>query len=313
MSPGCPDRSDRLRHPARGVVAVVVTYRAALPALRALLVALSPQVDRVLVVENGPAEGLPEWLKTLDLANLHALFLGENRGLAAAQNAGIAEARKLGAEFVLLSDQDSLPAADMVDRLLAVACARVAAGDRLAAVGPRYFDVLEGSLRPFVQIRGLRVRRLDCVPGEVVEVDHLIASGCLIPVAALDALGPMNEDLFIDYVDTEWCLRAWRRGYRLYGVCDAAMRHGLGEAPNRFLGRYVPVHGPQRHYYLFRNAVWLYRQGWIPLTWKLATGLRLFLKLGYFAVFGPQRLAQLRMMGRGLRDGLRGRMGAAPA
>jgi rhamnosyltransferase len=293
-----------------GVIAVIVTFEPVREALLGLLAALAPQVDKVVLVDNGSAEPIRSWLLAAEGGAALSIFLGANLGLAAGQNIGIAKARELGAAFVLLSDQDSLPAPDMVACLLAAAREKLAEGCRLAAVGPRYFDTLQGSLRPFVRVRHLRVRRFDCGDADsVVEVDHLIASGSLIPVSALDAVGPMTEALFIDYVDTEWSLRAWRKGYRSFGVCRATMRHGLGEKPNYFFGRYVPVHSPLRHYYLFRNAIWLYRQDWIPLSWKVATARRLVLKFGYFALMPSNRLAQLGMMLRGLRDGLRERMG----
>jgi rhamnosyltransferase len=267
-------------------------------------------VDAVVLVDNGSEKACLAWLDPLNFPGLVPILLDSNQGLAAAQNLAIEKARALGAEFVLLSDQDSLPAPDMVRRLLSFARTKQASGCHLAAVGPSYFDLHQKKLRPFVRVRGLRVRRFDCAnPQEVVEVDHLISSGSLIPMTTLDVVGGMREELFIDYVDTEWCLRAWRKGYRLFGVCNATMRHGLGDAPNYFLGRYVPVHGPLRHYYLFRNAVWLYRQGWIPLTWKLATAQRLLLKFLYFSLIPSGRLAQIAMMLRGLGDGLMNRMG----
>jgi rhamnosyltransferase len=87
------------------------------------------------------------------------------------------------------------------------------------------------------------------------------------------------------------------------------MRHGLGERPNYFMGRYVPVHPPLRHYYLMRNGIWLQRQAWIPITWKLATLRRLVLVLIYFLALQPHRRKRLFLMLHGLADGLRGRMG----
>ena len=36
----------------------------------------------------------------------------------------------------------------------------------------------------------------------------LISSGCLIPLSAIDTIGEMDEELFIDHVDTDWFLRA---------------------------------------------------------------------------------------------------------
>jgi len=54
----------------------------------------------------------------------------------------------------------------------------------------------------------------------VLETDMLIASGCLIPADVLRDVGLMDDALFIDHVDTDWCMRARARGYRLLGVCE---------------------------------------------------------------------------------------------
>ena len=296
-----------------GIAAIVVTYHPDFDTLGTLFALLSPQVGKLIVVDNGTGPAMASWLATQSPTNLVTIALAENRGLAAAQNLGIAEARKHGMQFVLLSDQDSLPAGNMVEKLHAALLAARAVGKMIAAVGPRYDDIHQGGLNPFVRIRGLLKYRFDCTaPGTVVEVDHLISSGSLIPIEVLDDIGNMAEELFIDYIDTEWCLRAWRNDYALLGVCDATMRHGLGDQPNYFCGRYVPVHKPFRHYYLFRNALWLMGRPGLPIGWKIATLRRLILVFGYFMLLGPQRFVRLRMMTKGFYDGLRKRMGPMP-
>lgn len=295
---------------ASGVAAIVVTFHPDVDALGKLFASISPQVETIVIVDNGSGGALAAWLSANAPDNSVSLLLEENRGLAAAQNLGIAEARRQGMAYVLLLDQDSLPALDMVVQLHQALDQARATGGRPAAAGPRYQDIHQGSLRPFVRIRGLRVQRFDCAHADqVFEVDHLIASGSLIPLSVIDDIGPMNEALFIDFIDTEWCLRAWRKGYLLLGVCRAAMRHNLGEQPNYFLGRYVPVHGPLRHYYLFRNATHLLGSREMPPGWKLATLKRMILVSGYFLVCRPRRIERLIMMIRGVGDGMAGRMG----
>ncbi len=292
------------------VAAVVVTYRPDTAAVARLLEALANQVEAVIVVDNGSDKVTLAELAAKATERLRVIALGDNLGLAAAQNRGIAQARQIGADYVVLFDQDSRPAADMVTRLLAVAAAKQAAGIRVAAVGPRYQDQRQRALQPFVRVRGPLIGRCRCrSPADVLEVDQLIASGSLIPMAALDAVGDMVETLFIDYIDTEWVLRARQRGYRAYGVCAATMTHVLGETPLRLFGREVVVRSPLRHYYMFRNAVWVYRQAWVPAMWKLADGLRLLQKFCVYALFARPRRAHLWMMLRGVRDGLTGRMG----
>jgi rhamnosyltransferase len=292
------------------IVAVIVTYEPDLDALERLLRAVSLQVEAAIVVDNASGKNIPRWLKQRGIDNLYCRRLPENRGVAAAQNRGIAWAKRREASHVILFDQDSLPAPDMIHQLYRALRELEQRGRRVCAVGPRYQDQKQRRSQPFVRVRGLLIGRCDCrSDDEVLEVDHLIASGSLIPMAVLEEVGEMAEALFIDYIDIEWVLRAQKKGYRAYGVCGARMLHVLGEKPIRFLGREVVARSPLRHYYMFRNAVWIYRQAWVPSIWKLADGIRLLQRFCFYALFARPRWAHVKMMFRGLWHGWRGRMG----
>ena len=292
------------------ITAIVVTFHPDLNVLAKLLNVLERQVDSVIIVDNGSDDSTFSLLLERHKSNFHIIPLGLNRGIAAAQNAGIARARELGADYILLSDQDSVPAHSMVSELLAAAEKIQASGQQLACVGPRYLDDRQKNPPPFIRVTGLTLERCSC-PAEdsVVPVDYLIASGCLIPMAVLDQVGGMREDLFIDYVDIEWGLRAQQHGFQSYGVCAAKMVHSLGDEPIEFLGKKLPLHSPLRHYYHFRNAVLLYKEQWVPGNWKLVDGWRLLLKYVFYSIFAKPRLAHWRMMTIGVWHGLRGRTG----
>jgi rhamnosyltransferase len=270
-----------------------------------------PQVSGVVVVDNGSAESVLVWLEAYPATvPLVTIPLYGNQGIAAAQNVGIEYAKQQQADYVILFDHDSLPASDMVAKLLAVAEAKAAAGVNVAAVGPRYLDERQDNPPPFIQVVGLRVIKQPCICGDsVVDVNYLIASGCLMPMRALDAVGYMHEELFIDYVDIEWGLRARSKGFESFGACGALMGHDLGDEPFVFFGKKYPHHSALRHYYHFRNAVWMYRQPWLPLHWKLADAWRLLLKYGFYTLFAKPRHQHWWMMTKGVWHGLTGRMG----
>lgn len=296
---------------AAGVCAVVVTYHPDLPALTRLVNALAPQVEQLVVVDNGSRADLDAWAASPAVqARLTLQRLGENLGIAAAQNVGLAMTDRAICGYAMLFDQDSCPAADMVARLREVLRERTVRGERVGAVGPRFIDDRLDNPPPFIQINGLRYERQACpTPDSVVPVHYLVASGCLMPLAVIDAVGSMREELFIDYVDIEWGLRARSLGYVSYGVCGAHMHHSLGDQPITFRGRHYPTRQAFRHYYMFRNAVWMYRQPGLPLNWKLADGWRLLLKYGFYLLFDKPRLASWRMIHKGLLDGLLQRTG----
>lgn len=297
-----------------GVRAVILSYQPDMAALSALVERVVPQVAGVVVVDNGSGAGAREAIERIvaRFPSVRAMYLDDNLGVAAGHNRGIEAALAQGCAFVLILDQDSLPAPDMVAELSKGYRRAVESSGKVAAVGPRYAQQLTGEAFGFVQLGMLGLRFVPCSGGGLVRADLLISSGCLFPAAAIREVGWMREDLFIDHVDTDWFLRARLRGWAAYGVCAAAMEHRLGERTLRvWLGgwRVFALHSPLRHYYQFRNGAYLCLHAGYPLRWKAAEAKR---RLGMFVVFGlllPDRGAHLEMMLRGAWDGLRGRLG----
>lgn len=292
------------------VIAVSVTYNPGPGEIERLIESVLPQVAALVVVDNGSAEEVAARLPVNASPQVQYVPLAKNLGIAAALNRGIEIAMSEGATYVLLLDQDSQLANGMVETLLFAVGERERQGVQVAAMGPRYLDPRQENPPPFIRIEGLRLHRCQCNPPEaIIPVDYLISSGSLVPMTTLDAVGGMDESLFIDYVDIEWGLRAKALGYQSFGVCAATMQHSLGENPIEFLGKKLPLHSPLRHYYHFRNAVALYRRGGVPLNWKLVDGYRLLLKLGFYSLFAKPRGEHLRMMLLGLWHGAVGRSG----
>lgn len=285
------------------VVAVIVSYHPDVQALSRLVEALAAQTAAVVVVDNA-SPSLPALPPAVQL-----IRLPQNQGVAAAQNVGLQAAQRAGARFALLLDQDSMPAPDMTAQLLAAWHSATTQGQRVGAVGPRIVDPL-GRSEGFVNFgRG----RYEALPADErrawMRCDMLIASGTLLPLDVLQQVGPMAEPLFIDKVDTEWSLRAASQGYALLGAPRALLHHRLGLRERRlwFFGwRLLAQHAPFRYYYMVRNGLLLRRLPHAPAAWRRADRRQLLSLLLYFGVLAPGRLANLRMMVRGLIDGWRG-------
>jgi len=92
------------------------------------------------------------------------------------------------------------------------------------------------------------------------------------------------------------------------------MLHSLGDdaVDVPLAGRRVQVYQPYRGYYLFRNAVLLWRQPFAPLPWKLNELRRLLLRLAFFSLMVPPRLERLGYMLLGLWHGLLRKTGPLP-
>lgn len=294
------------------ITAVLVSYNPNIEVLRAAVRAVLNQVSAVFVIDNASSNFSPAWFDDFkDQKNLHLLPKQENLGIAAAHNIGIKQAVEKGAEFVLLLDQDSQAGADMVMQLRSAYLNLDEKGIQVAALGPQYQDADNGKLSQFIKIRRFPfVSNQNSENTSLVEADFLISSGSLIPVSALDIVGLMDESLFIDSVDTEWCFRAKSKGLKVFGVCGAVMTHTLGEQRKEvswlFQKRMVFFHKPFRYYYMFRNSLLLYRRSYMPWSWKFADMLRCLKMAFFFSWAAENRFIFLKMMYFGIMDGLKG-------
>lgn len=320
-TPQVSQKGTRLTEPITAcpnILAVVVTYRPCASELRALVSALLPQVTSVLVLDNTPANDDSAFAATEDFCETNAfrfLRFGTNLGIGAALNVGIRAAIGDGFDYVLLCDQDSLPASDMVAQLLAVAKELQTTAAHVGCVSPAYVDRNTGHSFGF-QVQEPNRLFYSTLAGDAAdpyaEVVTCITSGSLHPCRTFADVGFMREDWFIDYVDTEWCHRARQKGYHLFGTSRAKLGHSLGDRTFRiWYGHWRNYNGysPQRLYYRFRNFVLLLRLNYVPWRWKVRACWYWLGNVYAYLVFSPDRWRNVRFVSRGLWDGFRGRTG----
>lgn len=264
---------------------------------------------RCIVVDNTPADAhSPEIERALD-ARIGYWANACNVGIATALNQGLECLIAEGCKYALLFDQDSEPTKQLVHELVRVMSECVARREAVAVVGPAYEDARLRGVAPFVRFGYFRLKRIAPKGDTPIDVDFLITSGSCVNLACWSDVGRMDDSLFIDFVDTEWCIRARSRGYRVVGIPWVRMQHELGEEPIRPFGRSYPMHSPVRHYYLFRNAVALLKRRYVPWTWKSTELVKLPVRLVIYALYAPDARVHLKMALRGIRHGLSGRMG----
>lgn len=296
------------------VGAVVVTFHPEICVLQQLVTTLEAQVEVIYIVDNGSGPDTVRKLRSLARGrNAEVIEFAANTGVAAAQNAGLAKAMGRGLDHVVLFDQDSVPAPDLVIRLCEAHEKLILKGNRAAAVGSLWIDQRSGRRGQFCRIRFGRIIGMDPIEDcEPQEVDFLISSGTLVNLQAARDIGCMREDLFIDHVDTEWCLRAKYAGWKLFGLGSARMRHSLGDDNRRvWLGRWrqVALHSPDRNYYEVRNTLLLLRTPGLDMNWRIAQLTRLTQVVIFYSLMVTPRLRRIARMARGFRDGWLGRGG----
>jgi rhamnosyltransferase len=234
---------------------------------------------------------------------------GTNRGIATGINQGVELLLKARCTSALIFDQDSEPSGQLLETLPRLLDEERRQRGRVALIGPAYEDARLGGVAPFVRFGYLKLQRVAPVGTRPLEIDFLISSGSCINLGAWHEIGPMDDALFIDFVDLEWCVRARSRGYAVLGAPSLRLTHELGGEPVRVFGRQYPSHSPLRHYYLFRNAVALIKRSYVPWTWKSTELAKFPFRLVIYGLFLQPRMSHLRMALMGIWHGLMGRMG----
>lgn len=237
------------------------------------------------------------------------IFLHLNYGIGYAQNVGIRNAICNGADYILLSDQDTIYPSNYVADM--VACLdKLKTSGKVAAVSPNFFDVNRSELCPMITDAGPLGFKQKTATSGLHKVCFANASGMIIPAHVFSDVGLMREDLFIDCVDTEWCARAEHLGYSIYCNADMVITHSLGDRSINVLGRIITQHSPLRHYYLARNSMYLalYSKH-LTLNKRLFFLLRAIKRVVGHAVLSAPRMENLRMGVLGIWHGVIGRLG----
>jgi len=286
--------------PATGVCAVMVTHHPGAD-LPLCVGSVAAQVDALVIVDNASSEADRIRLHALDHPVIELIFNTENAGVARALNQGIHRAMALGHRWALLLDQDSRAEAAMVATLLAIHGSFPEAG-RLAAIGSGFADA-----------RAPPVRR-GAEDGPWQEVESVITSGCLLPLAVYSKVGPFREELFIDHVDTDYCFRARAKGYRIIKTREALMAHAIGSPTQHrllWMRKWTTNHAADRRYYSARNDTAMLRDyGHYPYRlWVLKGLMRSLRQCKRIALFERGKLDKMQAVMQGWWDGVRDNMG----
>ncbi len=253
----------------------------------------STRTERLLLFDNTPAsKELRPPVGNLP-PNLTYMAAGANRGVATVFNQAARIAESEGCSHLLTLDQDSEPPAGLVTSLYSA----LPAGEwaRTGLVGPQHGR----------EDMALTAR------ASTTLVESLMSSGCLVNLAAWRAVGGYNERFFMDHVDTDFCLRLRRAGYRIVRCDSVIMPHHLGASRvHVLLGRRFLVnhHPPARRYTIARNTVGLCRLHGRDFPGLRRRQARDLLGIAIkMLLFERHKGAQLIAILCGLRDGLRER------
>jgi GT2 family glycosyltransferase len=269
---------------------------------------------RVICVDNGSGDGSVEAVRG-EFPEVEVIENRRNLGFAAGNNVGIRLALELGAEWIVLLNNDATLAADAIDAFERVALRRPDAGvlggkvlfadppDRIWFAGQRFNARLGYSGRP----RG-HGRRDGSRYDEVMPIQRAVGALMAVSGDAIETVGVMDEALFAYVEDVEWCLRMRAAGYEVLFVPGARAWHRVSASGG---GESVSTHPL---YYGCRNTIVVCERH-APLG-RAGTALR---RLAVAATFGVRaitlrnRRAALRAVRAGIRDARARRLGMRPS
>jgi rhamnosyltransferase len=289
------------------VCAGIVAHNPEMADINLLIDSLLSCAKWVVVVDNSSTS-------TRDLDNLEVrpevkvICNTHNGGVSGGINQIIEYAREVKADFVTAYDQDTQISANLVNVLAEDLQTLIESGEPVAAIGPLVIDDFTNNTLPFVHFRfpfnaryrgGARAKE-----GRLVECHFLISSGCLMSMKAIDEIGAMNEALFIDNVDLDWCFRALNKRFKVYGDFSGVIRHRIGENCTQipFTNSVIRHHDSDRNYYMTRNRFWLYRQAYVKGSWIFHDVCRYGSKLMYLLVFRKGRITLVKSSLKGIFD-----------
>ena len=230
------------------------------------------------------------------IGNMSYICNKANIGIAKAQNIALREILKGDYEYVVFLDQDTRVVVDYPLQI-AMEFSRIDNG-RLAVLGPQVVNAVTGgqyasAIHKYeISENGFSLRK------------HIISSGSCMSINALKDVGLMWGELFIDYVDFEWCWRAASKGYQCGVTSHLQISHHVGQR-ELSIGKYkVIISAQQRYFYQYRNFIWLIQKKYVPLQWKCATCVKFLLRIVYFPILVNGGLKYWNNMIKGLKAGI---------
>ncbi len=192
---------------------------------------------RIIVADNGSSDNslkiLHEKKKEIDF---ELLELAENRGFSAGNNAGIRLALELGAEYVLLLNNDTLVDRDFLKRLMEAKAdlpvSSVVTSTILYADDKEKIWYAGGTYN----LRTAKVSQLGMGKGwqqlQEKALEVTFASGCCmcIPATVVRYVGLLDESYFLYEEDVDYCFRLWQKEIKIYYVPKAIIYHKVSSS-----------------------------------------------------------------------------------
>ncbi len=239
----------------RRVGSVIVTYNHD-ERLNKLVEELLNNLDIIVIVDNGSKQ-LCDFRST----KIVIIRNEENIGLASALNIGCEYLYNNGYYYTFLFDQDSFMLSGSLEFLI-----ETIKSTNAAIVGPRIQLEIDNTIHEgkYLVRSGQLLKRRAIGESEIASTFSCITSGSLVDLKVWKYVSGFWDDLFIEMIDNEYCMRVIYYGYEVMIDGHAILIQQLGDTKMlvKKLGTYfIPTnHSANRYFYMYRNLIWTQRR-----------------------------------------------------
>tara|TARA_B100000900_G_scaffold368071_1_gene345018 strand:- start:1894 stop:2745 length:852 start_codon:yes stop_codon:yes gene_type:complete len=212
-----------------------------------------------------------------------------NMGISVAYNQGILKAHAKNCDYAFLLDQDSLPS----EHLIPVLVDKIHNKD-ITMIGASYIEYDDKFVQTFDSLENLTYST----------VTFNIASGSLISIKKFFEVGKYDEDMFMEYFDTDWCLKAKKLNHKLLKLDNKLLHHKIGISSRTLFSKKIHIHHPKRYYHKYRNAILCFKKKYINRTWKILEFFKLIIKLFLYPIYSSNAILTFKYIILGIYDGL---------
>lgn len=196
---------------------------------------------KIHVIDNGSRDNTPLILREmqgkLQHVKLETIFLSENRGTTVSRNMGIRNAVK-DSKYLCILDSDTVINEAAMQRLMKT----LDNDPKIGIVGPmmkgldgkvqnsgRGIPTFKLKLLKVMPVMSLRRRgeQLEVIPKtkNITTVGYLMSACWMLSTELVEKIGLLDERIFYAPEDVEYCMRAWKNGYKVCYDRDAVIIH----------------------------------------------------------------------------------------
>lgn len=283
------------------ILAAIITYNPEIERLKRNIYSIKEQCDYIIIIDNY-SRNVKEIEELRIISNkIKIICNSENKGIASALNQALDYANNNNYKWMITLDQDSICQINMINKIKKEYMTLI--NNNIAIMAPEIVYEKYKEMKNDKENKELKIE--DCLT--------VITSGTILNVEKAISVNGFEDDLFIDYVDHDFCFKLKQKGYDIFKVKNAELYHELGDMRiYKFMGIKATStnHNAIRRYYYFRNMIYMNRKyGNIFHTWLVQDRKRNIKAIIAIIIFEKNKISKLKNIYWGIKDGLNEKYG----